>query len=109
MRIPSHKGPTHTNPYHTLPFPCSFFQSVFHCSVLQAAYAFRTGFTYTFDFYQHLFLPLDFKLVFPVAGAFDLVRHLNGQPIHFMAKTAAGEYLWNFELWHERLLEAQTT
>lgn len=40
---------------------------------------------YTFDFYQHLLKPLEFQLVFPLVGGFDLVRHLNGQPIHFMA------------------------
>ena len=69
-------------------------------------YQFKSEYVYTFDFYQHMFLPTTFTLAVPIGGSFDLAKHLNGQPIHFMAKSEAGEYLWNLELWHERLLAA---
>eukprot|EP00667_Euglena_gracilis_P009300 EG_transcript_9444 len=80
-----------------------------------AKFSFRRDSVYTFDFYQHLLKPLEFQLVFPLVGGFDLVRHLNGQPIHFMANVLPpsatqvdvmkSQPLWCFELWHERLLE----
>jgi hypothetical protein len=34
----------------------------------------------------------------------DLVRHLDGQPLQILARDDdSGTYLWNLEIWHERL------
>jgi hypothetical protein len=61
---------------------------------------------YTFDFYQHLMIPSDFTFDLSVT-TFDMSKYLNGQPLSVMAKSySLGAYLWNFELWHEKLLAA---
>lgn len=67
-------------------------------------YSFQPGLVYTFDFYQHMLYPasLEFKVAL---GTFDLARYLNSQPILMMAKLwGSDRYLWNVELWHEKLL-----
>eukprot|EP00954_Amorphochlora_amoebiformis_P015164 1188356-Amorphochlora_amoeboformis.AAC.1 len=38
---------------------------------------------------------------------FDLTKYLAGQPLRIMSKIRDSEnYLWNFELWHERQTES---
>ena len=81
---------------------------------------FEPGLVYTFDFYSHV---LDIQTM--SAFGFDVVPILNGNPIVCMARlrdgastgaapaTGAGtpeaadvepEYLWKFEIWHERIV-----
>eukprot|EP01043_Picozoa_sp_COSAG02_P027210 COSAG02_NODE_1595_length_11773_cov_5.122739_4_plen_232_part_00 len=75
---------------------------------------FEPGVVYTFDFYSHV---LDMQTM--SAFGFDVVPILNGNPIVCMARLrttfddaaeTAGrtepEYLWKFEIWHERMLAA---
>ena len=62
---------------------------------------------YTFDFYQHLMAPADFTFDLSVTS-FDMSKYLNGQPLSVMARSySSGGYLWNFELWHEKLLTGE--
>lgn len=74
-------------------------------------YYFEPGLVYTFDFYQHFFRPFDFKLDFKVT-AWNIAPWLGepgeGKPMMLtMAKSGpSGEYLWSFEMWHRKLLEA---
>jgi hypothetical protein len=73
-----------------------------------AKYRFDTDSIYTFDFYQNLLdvgtysLDLGFKKI-------GLAKFLDGQPIQVMSKTSDGRYLWNFQVWHEKLLPKSTT
>jgi hypothetical protein len=70
-----------------------------------ALYFFRPGPVYTFDFYQHVFDPKDYALIFGVdALRVELARHLSHQPAQIMARALdTGDYLWCFALWHERI------
>jgi len=73
------------------------------------AFSFEPGLIYTFDIYQHQFDVAAFEaLVGPVR--IDLAGFMNGQPLHMMARhknsrTIENEYLWDFELWHENILQ----
>lgn len=59
---------------------------------------------WTFHFWQHLLDLSTFKLDMSLRQ-FSLSGHLDGQPLALMAKNRkTGEYLWNFEVWHESLL-----
>jgi hypothetical protein len=71
-----------------------------------ARYFFRPGPVYTFDFYQHVFDPKDYALVFGVYTLrVELARHLSHQPAQIMARALdTGDYLWCFALWHEKIL-----
>lgn len=71
-----------------------------------ARYFFRPGPVYTFDFYQHVFDPKDYALVFGVDTLrVELARHLSHQPAQIMARALdTGDYLWCFALWHEKIL-----
>jgi hypothetical protein len=71
-----------------------------------ARYFFRPGPVYTFDFYQHVFDPKDYALVFGVDTLrVELARHLSHQPAQIMARALdKGDYLWCFALWHEKIL-----
>lgn len=89
---------------------------------------FDPNLVYTFDFYQHMFNPLEMELIIPLGLAqktIDLKPYLNYQPMVLMARlrqpqieakrenyydpskafTERSElYFWNFEVWHEALL-----
>lgn len=59
---------------------------------------------YTFDFYQHL-LDVDSYSLNVGFATISIAPSMNGQPIQVMAKTRNdGRYLWNFQIWHETLL-----
>lgn len=66
-------------------------------------YAFNTSDVYTFDSYQHIFVPRSYQLNLGFRSV-ELAHHLNGQPAQIMAKIADGEYLYCFSLWHEKLI-----
>ncbi|GMI59542.1 hypothetical protein ScalyP_jg12009 [Parmales sp. scaly parma] len=66
-------------------------------------FEYDTDHVYTFDFFQHLLDVSNYALNVKIANV-KLVSSLDGQPIQIMAKTKTGEYLWNFQLWHEDLL-----
>lgn len=68
-------------------------------------YTFDTESVYTFDFYQHILLPDEYCLNMSVAKI-DLAKILDGQPVQLMARERGGKgrALWNFQLWHEKLL-----
>lgn len=74
-----------------------------------ARYLFRPGPVYTFDFYQHVFDPKDYALVFGVDTLrVELARHLSHQPAQIMARALdTGDYLWCFALWHEKILASR--
>ena len=69
-------------------------------------YTFDTCRTWMFCFHQHLLDLSSFTMDLSVREV-DVARHLNGQPLLIMAKTREGEYLWNFQMFHERLLAQQ--
>ncbi|GMH32235.1 hypothetical protein BSKO_00069 [Bryopsis sp. KO-2023] len=58
---------------------------------------------WTFHFWQHLLDLSTFKLDMSLRQ-FSLSGHLDGQPLQLMAKSRAGEYLWNFDVWHQSLI-----
>lgn len=71
----------------------------------RAGWEFGTEHVYTFHFWQHMLDCALLQLDMHVAR-FDLAAHLAGQPLQLMAKTrASNSYLWNLELWHEKLLK----
>eukprot|EP01025_Chloroclados_australasicus_P040177 TRINITY_DN4183_c1_g1_i1.p1 TRINITY_DN4183_c1_g1~~TRINITY_DN4183_c1_g1_i1.p1 ORF type:complete len:361 (+),score=25.14 TRINITY_DN4183_c1_g1_i1:224-1306(+) len=70
---------------------------------IQRKIKFQPGQTWTFHIWQHLVDLSKYEL--NLLTQWDLTRYLDGQPIQFMAKDLkTGKYLWNFEVWHERLL-----
>lgn len=67
--------------------------------------SFHTGIVYTMDFYQHMFHPNTYEFNAGIRNV-SLISYLNGQPMTIMAKLRdTQQYLWNFEVWHEKLLE----
>ena len=60
---------------------------------------------WTFCFYQHVLDFARYELALGSGHTFSLPYYLDGQPLQIMAKTTDGRYLWNFEIWHEQLLE----
>jgi len=61
---------------------------------------------YTFDFYNDKLILEDLRLAI-LGKRFDLTSYLAGQPLRIMAKVRGStQYLWNFELWHERQTES---
>ena len=71
-------------------------------------YTFDTEVTYTFDYYQQFFRAGMWTLDLGVTQV-DLGPYVGRQPLLLtMAKTMdTREYLWKFELWHEKMLEEQ--
>lgn len=58
---------------------------------------------YTFDMYQHVFVPSTYTFDLGITKI-DLAKSLSGQPLQIMAKhIPSGKYLWNFQIWHEKL------
>ena len=68
-------------------------------------FTFDTESVHTFDFFQHILIPDEYCLNLSVSKI-DLTKILDGQPVQLMAKERGGEgrSLWNFQLWHEKLL-----
>jgi len=69
---------------------------------------FGTEEEYTFEFLQHLMDFESMSLNLGFMGSIGLEESLDGRPMNVMAarKGEKGlEYLWGFELWHERLYE----
>ncbi len=63
--------------------------------------AFTPEHVYTFHFWQHMLDCAAFKLDLGFA-AFDLAKHLDGQPLQLMAQQKSnGNYLWRFKLQHQ--------
>jgi len=71
-------------------------------------YAFDTETVFTFEFYQNLFDAQTYSLDlgFAKIGCSNV---LNGQPIQWLGKMKDGRYLWSFQIWHEKLLDASRT
>eukprot|EP00466_Bigelowiella_natans_P002500 jgi/Bigna1/83658/fgenesh1_pg.112_\ len=69
-------------------------------------FSFDTDVIYTFDFYNDKLILEDLRLAI-LGKRFDLTSYLAGQPLRIMAKVRGStQYLWNFELWHERQTES---
>jgi len=61
---------------------------------------FTPGHMYTFHFWQHMLDCAAFKLDLGIA-AFDLAKHLDGEPLQLMAQQKRNSaYLWRFQLQH---------
>jgi len=73
---------------------------------LSSPRSFETDSVYTFDFYQHILVPSDYSINMSVAKV-SLAKILDGQPLQCMARERGGRgrSLWNFQLWHEKLLD----
>ena len=54
--------------------------------------------------YQHVFDADSYTLDIGAGFHVDLARHLKGQCVEVMAVADDGRYLWNFEIWNERIL-----
>lgn len=80
---------------------CKFFSSAENLK----DFTMQPNYVYTFDFHQSILNAVEFTMEFTRWVSVDLSWHLNGQPIHFMSRTLDGQYLWNLELWHEKLLK----
>ncbi|GFH52809.1 hypothetical protein CTEN210_09285 [Chaetoceros tenuissimus] len=84
------------------------------CASNNESETFSTNKVYTFEFLQHLIDFETFELnLGSVLGKQDLSQITNGQPMQIMAtyqpQTEAGpdifQDLWNFELWHKKVLD----
>ena len=54
--------------------------------------------------FQHRVVPSDFTFDVGVTSL-DISKYLNGNPLGILAKSTSTEgFLWNFELWHEKML-----
>lgn len=67
-------------------------------------YVYRTDLVYTFDFYQDR-LDMAQNLLDFGLWKFDLSRYVNNQPVQIMAQTESGEWLYLFEIWHEKVFQ----
>ncbi|KAG2440245.1 hypothetical protein HXX76_004357 [Chlamydomonas incerta] len=69
----------------------------------RAGLRYDTARVYTFHFYQQWVDLAAYRLDF--GYTYDLVRHLDGQPLQIMAKDVdSGKYLYSINVWNERLL-----
>jgi len=66
-------------------------------------YAYDTESIYTFDFYQNILNTADYSLDLGFTKI-GIGKILDGQPIQVLGKTKDGRNLWNFQVWHEKLL-----
>jgi len=62
-----------------------------------------TDHIWTFRFWQHVLDLSTFQLNMTIKR-FNLLYHLDGQPLAIMARHLDGRFLWNFEIWHRDLL-----
>uniref|UniRef100_A0A7S1ZGX8 Domain of unknown function at the cortex 1 domain-containing protein n=1 Tax=Ditylum brightwellii TaxID=49249 RepID=A0A7S1ZGX8_9STRA len=67
-----------------------------------ADYVFNDVMVYTFDQYDDVFDLAKYKMKFGRVVSIGMDRVMD-EPHQVFAKTRGGEYLWNFEIWHERL------
>lgn len=83
------------------PLPASKRRRMFLDARNRKGREFAPGLVYTFHFWQHMLDCAAFKLDLGIA-AFDLAKHLNGQPLQLMAQqSSTGAYLWQFHLQHD--------
>ncbi|GMI51498.1 hypothetical protein TeGR_g7955, partial [Tetraparma gracilis] len=67
---------------------------------------YETDVEYTFEFYQHLFDPVTFHMNVVGMTTLDVASVLGNKPVRIVSKLLTeDEYLWDVEMWHERLLE----
>ena len=86
------------------PLPAEARRKLFTRASARASRTFGTDHVWTFHLWQQFIDMSDYTL--SVGGVkYDLARHLAGQPLQFLAKTAGGSHLWAFETWNRRLLE----
>jgi hypothetical protein len=86
------------------PLPAEARRRLFTRASARSSRTLGTDLVWTFHLWQQFIDMSDYTLT--VAGAkYDLARHLAGQPLQFLAKTAGGSHLWAFETWNRRLLE----
>lgn len=92
------------------PAPAATRKRYFSSKSARQGRVFNTEHVYTFYLYQHLVDISEYDL--HMVKRFDLSRHLDGQPMSFMLKhvlqpdtSAAGQYLFNFQIWHQKLLQ----
>ena len=79
-------------------------KKIFNNPKTASEYTFDTTSVYTFDHYDDVMELSTFKLRLSSMFTYDLDKVV-GDPFYFLARTRSGEYLWYFELWHERLVE----
>ena len=71
---------------------------------------FRKDHFYSFDFYQDK-LDLETFNLKVLGSNYDIQPYLKGQPIRILSRILQSEdnltsqYLWNFELWHEKVVD----
>ena len=83
------------------PLPSSQRRRMFLNAKNRRGREFKPGHVYTFHFWQHMLDCAAFKLDLGIA-AFDLAKHLDGQPLQLMAQQSSnGAYLWQFHLEHD--------
>jgi len=76
-------------------------------------HSYKTGTTYTFEFYQHLFDPLTFHMNVVGLSTLDVVGVLGRQPVNIVtrryneAEGGEGEVAWEIEMWHRRVFEEE--
>lgn len=68
-------------------------------------YKFDTTSVYTFDFFQHLLDASRYELDLAGIKRVNLAKILDGQPLQVLAQHRDGREAWNFQLWHESLLD----
>jgi hypothetical protein len=68
-------------------------------------YGFDTQKVYTFHNYDNLMDMGKYKLHVPVLGKINMTKTLNGQPLSISAMTQNGQFLYNFRLWHDELIQ----
>jgi len=72
-------------------------------------FRFRTNKFYTFDFYNDKIDLENFRLK-ALGQEFDIQKYLRGQPLRILSRVFSpgnpkSMYLWNFELWNEKVIE----
>jgi hypothetical protein len=59
---------------------------------------------YTFEVYQDIIDLGTYQIHLPMGFNVDLAKSLNGQPLSQSAMTKQGQFIYDFTIWHERLL-----
>jgi len=76
-------------------------------------FSFRTDRVYTFDFFNNKLDMENFQLR-AIGQSFEVQPYLRGQPLRVLSRVfkdgdPENKYLWNFELWHEKVLDFLNT
>jgi Protein of unknown function (DUF1769) len=67
-------------------------------------HAYDPNLVYTFEGYQDIIDLGTYQIHLPMGFNVDLAKSMNGQPLSQSAMTKHGQFLFDFTIWHERLL-----